>query len=465
MESPPPPPSGSGSGIDAAGVFLVLATLAVFFIPIFILFPPVPPSRREALAQTHAKVGMDRSQSNLRKRTSSTNTTEGNATVRSLWIYPVKSCAGIEVARSRVLPQGLEFDRLFTFAQLKGPFPASSAASDDEKEKEKGEHTWHFITQRQFPLLATVKVELYVPDASRRKPSRAPREEEEDDDASARESFVLLRFPWREPGVAGVLATIAAKLRGGFRAEAEKEVLLPAAFPSEEEIRERFYEREEVTVWKDRVEALNMGEELPEELARYLGVSNKLALFRVDPARLREVMRCAPRREEAGYQPATGFQDAYPLHLINAGSVRELEGRMGRVEGLGELDVRRFRANVIVDGAKPYDEDEWKAVRFRPSGKSAESPQGARFHVSCRTVRCKMPNVDQDTGVRHPVQPDKALRKYREVDKGAPHMGCLGMQMTPLFDETDDPEAMESWVEVGMDVEVLERGSHRYIKQ
>jgi uncharacterized protein YcbX len=99
-------------------------------------------------------------------------------------------------------------------------------------------------------------------------------------------------------------------------------------------------------------------------------------------------------------------------------------------------------------------------VRFGSSGKV-----GAQFHVSCRTVRCKMPNVDQDSGFRHPVEPDKALRKHREVDEGAPHTGCFGMQMTPLFEATDDPEAMESWVEVGMDVEVLEQGGHRYIKQ
>lgn len=76
-----------------------------------------------------------------------------------------------------------------------------------------------------------------------------------------------------------------------------------------------------------------------------------------------------------------------------------------------------------------------------------------------------MPNVDQDSGFRHPVEPDKSLRKYREVDEGAPRMGCLGMQMTPLFEGAEDPEAMESWVEVGMDVEVLGRGDHVYIKQ
>jgi uncharacterized protein YcbX len=79
--------------------------------------------------------------------------------------------------------------------------------------------------------------------------------------------------------------------------------------------------------------------------------------------------------------------------------------------------------------------------------------------------RCKMPNVDQDTGIRHPVQPDHAIRKYREVDAGAKGMGCLGMQLTPLYDEPDVSEAatMEGWLEVGMGIEVLETGEHRYI--
>lgn len=73
-----------------------------------------------------------------------------------------------------------------------------------------------------------------------------------------------------------------------------------------------------------------------------------------------------------------------------------------------------------------------------------------------------MPNVDQDTGHRHQVEPDRSLRKYREVDEGAKHMGCLGMQLTPLFPKTRTPEDLESWVEVGMSVEVLERGQHVY---
>ena len=81
--------------------------------------------------------------------------------------------------------------------------------------------------------------------------------------------------------------------------------------------------------------------------------------------------------------------------------------------------------------------------------------------------RCKLPNVDPDLGQRHPVQPDKSLRTLRNVDPGAPLKGCLGMQLTPLFDQAGpsaSDEDAESWLEVGMSVEVTQRGEHHYRK-
>ena len=71
--------------------------------------------------------------------------------------------------------------------------------------------------------------------------------------------------------------------------------------------------------------------------------------------------------------------------------------------------------------------------------------------------------MDQDTGYRHPVEPDRSLRKLRNVDEGAKFKGCMGMQLTPLFDDVSSPECMESWVEAGMLVEVLDRGTHHYL--
>ena len=76
-----------------------------------------------------------------------------------------------------------------------------------------------------------------------------------------------------------------------------------------------------------------------------------------------------------------------------------------------------------------------------------------------------MPNVDPTTGVRHRLEPDRSLRKYRDVDEGAPKWGCLGMQLCPMFQDADDPTRRESVLEVGMEVVVLERGSHVYIPQ
>lgn len=44
-------------------------------------------------------------------------------------------------------------------------------------------------------------------------------------------------------------------------------------------------------------------------------------------------------------------------------------------------------------------------------------------------------------------------------------MGCLGMQLCPTFPDPDNILQPGSYVEVGMEAEVLERGSHFYIKQ
>lgn len=73
-----------------------------------------------------------------------------------------------------------------------------------------------------------------------------------------------------------------------------------------------------------------------------------------------------------------------------------------------------------------------------------------------------MPNVDPDTGIRHRAEPDRALRKYREVDEGAPKNGCLGMQLCPMFTKEG---SLETVVEVGMSLTVIQKGSHLYIAQ
>lgn len=303
----------SGLDVKIAFFLLPLITLLGFFIPLLYLYPPVPASKAEALQQTHIRLGLSRDESNLRDQLSPRHrgdVTTGKppqAKLQALSIYPIKSCRGIELSRSRVLPTGLEFDRFYTFAQLKSPFPVASDATEEEKTKG---HTWEFITQRQFPLLANVKVDVWIPNPASRGSDASPTKTAKQGEEEISEPWVVVRFPWKEGGMKGLWQTLAAKAGRGWNAVAEKEILLPVQFPSDHDIVGRGYTFEDVKIWKEVVTALNVGSELPEELRLYLGVSNRLGLFRSDPERLRQVYRCAPKREEAGYQPIVGFQDA-----------------------------------------------------------------------------------------------------------------------------------------------------------
>ncbi|KAJ4422284.1 hypothetical protein N0V82_003039 [Gnomoniopsis sp. IMI 355080] len=467
-------PRGAPLPLDAGSIFVLAVTLIVFCVPLLFLFPPFPPRQSDALEETHTKLGIDQAKSNLKNYTKkledvSSKPRESVGKIESLFVYPIKSCKGIELARTKVIPTGLEFDRLFTFAQLKSPFPVSVDGSDNEKAKQ---HTWEFITQRQFPLLATVEIELWQPDLAKMKGFR------DLSAGSSDEVFLIVRFPWRQGGWRGLWEVFEAKCLRGWRGVPTTEVLLPVAFPDKSEITRKGYEFEPVRVWGEETVALNMGNELPEELRRYLGVSNKLALFRVDPEALRGVGKNAPAEEDAGYRPVVGFADSvsavasdldeaagpglteegkYPVHIMNLASVRDLDSKVTKDKDLEELSPRRFRANIFVSGLPAYDEDDWKKIKLRSEG-SKQSDEAA-FHVSCRTTRCKLPNVDPDTGVRHRVEPDKTLRVQRAIDAGAPKTGCLGMQMTPLF---ENKGSQHFYLEVGMTAEVLERGEHMY---
>ncbi|KAH6607478.1 mosc domain-containing [Trichoderma cornu-damae] len=463
---------------DLGAVILLLSTLVVFAVPIFILFPPIPVERGDALRQTHSKLGISASESNLRNQTSPHHNYKPGkaATIQSLYIYPVKSCRGIEIKHGKVSPKGLELDRLFAFAREKPGRTEAPASPGEENSGQprqlKKNPQWELLTLRQVPLLANVRVDLWLPDAS--KTSRQL--------GKVHGRFMVIGFPWKDSGLKGVFQWISAKLSRGLSGFPEREFMLPIDFPSASEIQARGYRYEDAQFFTKSIRALNMENEVPRELGLYLGVAAPMTIFMIDPAQRRQVLGHAPRKDDAGYQPVIDFQDTYPLHLLSLASIRALESKVQKDDGLKFLDARRFRPNIIVSGLKEYDEDGWRCIEFSqpPRGAVAKGPE-SKFDVSCRTVRvfadgnitchvqsraemipyrCKLPNVDPATGIRHKVEPDNSLRKYRNIDGEAPKSGCFGVQLCPMFSKTIDPEDMQFLLEVGMEIEVLQRGQH-----
>jgi uncharacterized protein YcbX len=174
----------------------------------------------------------------------------------------------------------------------------------------------------------------------------------------------------------------------------------------------------------------------------FLGVKNPLTVFRIHKER--EVFRNAPRKSELGYQPVVGFADAYPIHILSVASIQALSKTLD--PPIPKFSALRFRPNVVVSGCPAYSEDHWKRITIGD----------AQYEIVCRCVRCKMPNVDQNTGDRHKIEPDRTLRATRLIDEGAPQgTGCLGMNMVP--------KVAKGVIKVGDVVKLVESGEHKYM--
>ena len=346
--------------------------------------------------------------------------------VKALFIYPIKSCAPIELTDSEVEGVGLAWDRKFAWAELMKPQTRLDAPEEEKKP------LWTFRTLRApgYEKLALVKPEVWIPDES--KGGR------DSSGSKAAGALMVIKYPNMPSGLLAPLDKLALSL-GLLPAERSFQV------PLDPPLNHR-YPSEDVIIWKNKPRWLNYGVHVPNDFSHYLGVENPLTLFRVDPASYREVHRNAPTKDNLGYQPSIGFADAYPVHLLNLASVRDLAARVK--EDIPSFSARRFRSNLLVTGPSAYDEDDWKRVRIG----------GKEFHCACHTVRCRLPNVDPDSAERHPVEPDKTLKSFRCIDDGDPKNACLGLMLVP---------AQEKGVtlKVGQGIEVLERGEHHYIKQ
>lgn len=107
-----------------------------------------------------------------------------------------------------------------------------------------------------------------------------------------------------------------------------------------------------------------------------------------------------------------GIYDTFPLSLITTATVRSLGALVGR-----ELDVRRFRPNLLVEaaGGAPFPEDAWVGCELAVGA--------ARMRVDKRDGRCVVVTLDPDDGARDP----RVLRRIAQ-DRG----GCLGVYGTTV---------------------------------
>lgn len=235
--------------------------------------------------------------------------------VHSLWVYPVKSLAGIAVDEFALDDFGPVGDRRWMII-------------DADRQ---------FVTQRNHPELARIGV-------------------------SRKGDDVEVDIPEQ----------------GGY-----------TLLPSDESLR--------ALVWRDWAQVVVGQAEANEALSRFCGKPLRFVYMpdesfrRVDAARVLDVRRVS-------------FADGFPLLITNLASLEELNGRLDT-----PVEMRRFRPNIVVEGATPWAEDHWRGLTVGDS----------EFDLVKPCSRCVMTTVDPDSGVKDAaVQPLRTLSGYRRTNDG-----------------------------------------------
>ncbi|OZA89178.1 MAG: MOSC domain-containing protein [Burkholderiales bacterium 34-67-9] len=263
-------------------------------------------------------------------------------TIEQLWVYPIKSCAGVRLAQAELLPSGLLWDRTWMVVDQRG----------------------EFLSQRELPRLALVR----------------PR-------------FRLGQLELQAPGMLSLYLALDA-------AEAPCKV----------------------RVWDDELDAYDMGDVAAQWFSDFLLADRpqlglRLRLVRFDP----DCVRPSDVRWTGGIQAPNTFSDGYPLLLLSAAALDELNQRR-RLLGQEALGVERFRPNLLLGGLQAHDEDRLAELRFpvatRAGVGTASATSSETAEVWLQPVkpcaRCSIPDVDPATGIEQGDAVSSLLHSYRQ---------------------------------------------------
>ncbi|MEF2277227.1 MOSC N-terminal beta barrel domain-containing protein [Deinococcus sp. YIM 134068] len=141
-----------------------------------------------------------------------------------------------------------------------------------------------------------------------------------------------------------------------------------------------------VHIFDQPVRARQVGGEADGWWSAFLGLRAALVHFPDEAER-----RMNPRFGTA----RISFVDGNPLHLVSEASVADLNARL-----TVPVPTARFRANLVLSGGDPYEEDGWRRIRIG----------GLEFDVVEPCARCSVLNV---SGGRMGAEPLRTLTGYR----------------------------------------------------
>lgn len=170
-----------------------------------------------------------------------------------------------------------------------------------------------------------------------------------------------------------------------------------------------------VQVWRDQCQAREGSEAMNAWLSDALG--RRCRLVFMDDACKRPV-----DEQYAGAGHTVSFADGFPLLLTQQSSLDEFNAHMSITIGM-----ERFRPNLVVAGAEPWAEDQWRVLQV-----------GAMvFDVVKPCSRCAIPTINPLDASKQP-EVFRTLKQYRSQNGNV----YFGQNLVPRTEGTirvDDP--------------------------
>ncbi|KAL4895039.1 hypothetical protein BDV59DRAFT_200296 [Aspergillus ambiguus] len=368
-------------------------------------------------------------------------TTDKSIRIKALYIHPVKSCGPIEVNRALLTKIGFLYDRCFAFA------------SEVPDEESRTHSKWRFISQRTKPMMSLIKTELWLP--HEKSPSSDP--------LVQAGGCAVLTF--EDPDAAGWVERLETFFyTRSCDAKPQLSFIVPLQ-PTAAQMDEFQIKMRPFGIHSRDAQGLDMGgipsvaAALP-KLKKFLGVpeSQALTLLKCTPDTLTRTDRNLAPLAHIGTPSVHGYTDQQPININSLSSVHAVSALLPPENQ--PLNALRFRANIWLTGAPAYDEETWKRYRILPKGGGAE-PRA--------DVAPTMGGFDADQPPpgrkRGKPQPSTTLVRHRTVEDGnKAALGYLGMHCVPEDRSLTEARAQNAglYVEVGDEIEVLQRGEHLY---
>lgn len=283
--------------------------------------------------------------------------------ISKLFIYPIKSCYGIELSTVDVRPEGLDLDRRWVLIDA------------DNK----------FLTIRQLSKMTLIRPRL-----------------------SDDEGELIVDIPDEQNILHPVLRVPTRPTRDHLDTNASLQT---------------------IKIWQDSPQAWVYSESLTSELSAFLGQTVRLAC-KAHGASDRQLP--GPSSSAVlGRETSVGFADFLPVLVASQKSLDDMNNKLQdakTVEERSPITIRRYRPNIVIDGDAlvPWSEDAWKTISFQTEGGNS-----LVLDVTEVCLRCLVPNVDPETGVKNKHEPWDTGIQYRRIAAVSKYKPAFGMLAVP----------------------------------